>query len=31
MNRAVMQELQQIPGVGKIIAQDLWELGIHYC
>lgn len=25
----ILKELQQIPGVGKSIAQDLYELGIH--
>ena len=26
---ASLRELQQIPGVGKSIANDLWELGIR--
>ncbi|HET7461999.1 MAG TPA: helix-hairpin-helix domain-containing protein [Longimicrobium sp.] len=26
---AVLKELRQIPGVGKSIAVDLWELGIR--
>ena len=26
---AVLKNLQQIPGVGKSIARDLWELGIR--
>jgi hypothetical protein len=28
-NAAVLKELRQIPGVGKSIAIDLWELGIR--
>jgi hypothetical protein len=28
MNQSI-QELQEIPGVGKTIAQDLWQLGIR--
>lgn len=28
-NAAVLKELRQIPGVGKSIAVDLWELGIR--
>jgi hypothetical protein len=27
--RSVLKELQRIPGVGKSIAVDLWELGIR--
>lgn len=27
--QAVLRELRQIPGVGKIIAQDFWDLGIR--
>jgi hypothetical protein len=27
--RAALKELRTIPGVGKSIAEDLWELGIH--
>lgn len=27
--KAVFKELQQIPGVGPSIAQDLWNLGIR--
>ena len=34
MNRDTMQlslkELQEIPGVGKSISMDLWELGIRH-
>ncbi len=26
---AVLKELQQIPGIGKKMAEDLWNLGIH--
>ena len=29
INQAVIKELQVIPGVGKSIAVDLWELGIR--
>lgn len=29
MNTAALRELQQIPGVGKSIAADLYGLGIH--
>ncbi|MCX6143357.1 MAG: helix-hairpin-helix domain-containing protein [Ignavibacteriales bacterium] len=29
MKRLALKQLQEIPGVGKSIAQDLWELGIH--
>ncbi|PKN03330.1 pathogenicity locus [Candidatus Dependentiae bacterium HGW-Dependentiae-1] len=29
MNKKTLKELQQIPGVGPSIAQDLWELGIR--
>ncbi|MBI3005980.1 MAG: helix-hairpin-helix domain-containing protein [Ignavibacteriales bacterium] len=29
MKAAVLKELQIIPGVGKSIAADLWELGIR--
>ncbi len=25
----VLKEFQQIPGVGKTIAQDLWDLGLR--
>jgi len=28
-NTAVLKELRQIPGVGKSIAVDLWDLGIR--
>ena len=24
-----LKELQQIPGVGKAISQDMWQLGLH--
>lgn len=27
--RTVLQELQRIPGIGKSIAEDLWQLGIR--
>ncbi len=27
--QAILKELQQIPGVGKSIAQDLWNLGFR--
>ena len=27
--KTVLRELRAIPGVGKSIAEDLWELGIH--
>ena len=29
MKRLSLKQLQEIPGVGKSIAQDLWELGIR--
>ena len=29
MNKKILKELQQIPGVGPSIAQDLYELGIR--
>jgi hypothetical protein len=29
MKQQSLKRLQEIPGVGKSIAQDLWELGIH--
>jgi len=29
MNKEILQELTQIPGVGKSIAQDLYDLGIR--
>jgi len=28
-NKLELQNLQQIPGVGKKIAEDLWSIGIH--
>jgi predicted flap endonuclease-1-like 5' DNA nuclease len=28
IEQAALKELQQIPGVGKTIAGDLWNLGI---
>jgi len=27
--KAVIKELMQIPGVGKMTADDLWNLGVH--
>lgn len=27
--RSALKQLQEIPGVGKSISQDLWELGIR--
>jgi hypothetical protein len=27
--KAVLRDLQQIPGVGPSIAEDLWELGVR--
>jgi len=27
--QSTLKNLQEIPGVGKSIARDLWELGIH--
>lgn len=27
--KTVNKELMQIPGVGKVIADDLWNMGIH--
>lgn len=29
MSQKELKALQQIPGVGKVIAQDLWSLGIR--
>lgn len=29
MKTSALKALQEIPGVGKSIAQDLWGLGIH--
>ena len=29
MESSGLQELEQIPGVGKIIAQDMQNIGIH--
>jgi hypothetical protein len=29
MNEKVLKDLQVIPGVGKIVAQDLYDLGIR--
>ena len=29
MKQTSLKQLQEIPGVGKSIAQDLWELGIR--
>jgi hypothetical protein len=29
LKQSVLRELQQIPGVGKKIAEDLWTLGIR--
>jgi hypothetical protein len=26
---ASIKELQQIPGVGKAISQDMWQMGLH--
>ena len=26
---ASLKELQQIPGVGKTISQDMWQMGLH--
>ena len=26
---SALRELEQIPGVGKSIAQDMWDIGIH--
>ena len=27
--QSALKQLRQIPGVGKIIADDLWNIGIH--
>ncbi|MFC1476916.1 helix-hairpin-helix domain-containing protein [candidate division KSB1 bacterium] len=29
MQESVLKELQQIPGIGKSISQDLWDIGIR--
>ncbi|MBI4743799.1 MAG: helix-hairpin-helix domain-containing protein [Actinobacteria bacterium] len=29
MKELVLKEFQQIPGVGKVVAQDLWDLGFR--
>jgi len=29
MKREALKQLQEIPGVGKSIAEDLWQLGIR--
>jgi hypothetical protein len=29
MNKAIIKEFQQIPGVGKIIANDFWNIGLR--
>ena len=29
MRRSELKNLEQIPGVGKAIAQDFWDIGIH--
>ncbi|MEJ2634417.1 MAG: helix-hairpin-helix domain-containing protein [Calditrichia bacterium] len=29
IKNAGLKELQKIPGVGKTISRDLWDLGIH--
>ena len=29
MNQANIKELQEIPGVGKAISQDMWQMGLH--
>lgn len=29
MNLSELRELQKIPGVGKSVSQNLWDIGIH--
>lgn len=29
MKQSSLKDLEQIPGVGKKIAQDIWNIGIH--
>ena len=29
MDKKVLKEFQQIPGVGKTIAQDFWDIGLR--